>query len=355
MKRIIITTVSILMIGTLIGWVLLNNRSENEAKTALVAQTDNSIAVTVSEVVKQSLSFDFSSNGNFTSNQELELSSETSGRISKILVNEGARVSKGQVLAYIESEVVNLELRRAEDSFKKLQIDYERYTSSFETGGVTKAQLDEIELALRNAETQLQQTKRRVSDANIKAPIAGVINKRTIEVGSFVSPGTPLFEIIDASHLKLKVTANEYQVVKIKKGDRVSISTKVFPDILFTGTVSFIAEKADNSLNYPIEITVENEEKQPIKAGMYATAKFEFPEGEPRVVVDRSAFVGSVHNNQVYVYTPDTGTVQLRNVVAGRIIGEQVEILEGLEEGEIIVTSGQINLTDGARVELLKQ
>lgn len=353
MKRIIITIVSILIIGALISWVLLNNRSENEAKTALVSQTDNAIAVTVSKVEKQTLNLDFSSNGNFTSNQELELLSETSGRISKILVKEGARVSKGQILAHIESEVVNLELNRAEDSFKKLQTDYERYQSSFETGGVTRAQLDEVELALRNAETQLHQAKRRVNDASIKAPISGIINNRSINVGSFVSPGTPLFEIVDASSLKLKVTANEYQVVKIKEGDRVRIYTKVFPDAQFTGTVSFIAEKSNKSLNYPVEITVQNQQGLPVKAGMYATAQFEFPEEEARIVVDRTAFVGSVHSNQVYVYSKSKGTAQLRNVIAGRIIGGQVEVLKGLEEGETVITSGQINLTDGAQVELL--
>lgn len=354
MKRILITTVIILITGTLIGWILLKNRSENEAKTALVAETNNAVVITAAKVEKKALSFDFSSNGNFAPNQELELLSEASGRISKILVKEGARVSKGQVLAYIESEVVNLELRRAEDSYNKLRVDYDRYRSSFETGGVTKAQLDEIELALRNAEVQVQQAKRRVSDSSIKAPISGVINNRNIEVGAFVSPGTPLFEIIDASRLKLKVTANEYQVVKIKMGDRVSIHTKVFPDKVFNGTVSFIAEKADNALNYPVEITVQNKDNQPIKAGMYATAEFEFPEEEAKIVVDRSAFVGSVNNNQIYVYLPESETVEFRNVVSGRITGEQVEVLKGLEEGEMVVTSGQINLMDGTHAELLK-
>lgn len=353
MKRILITLVSILIVGSLISWVLLNNRNENEAKTALVSQTGNTIAITVSEVTKQPLSLDFSSNGKFTSNQELQLLSETSGRISQTFVKEGTRVSKGQTLAHIESEVVNLELKRAEDAFMKMQTDYERYQSSFETGGVTKAQLDEIELGLRNAETQLKQAKRRVHDASIKAPISGIINNRSIEIGSFVSPGTPLFEIVDASRLKLNVTANEYQVVKIKEGDRVILSTKVFPDAQLTGTVSFIAEKSDENLSYPIEIIVQNQQQLPVKAGMYATAKFEFPEEEARVIVDRTAFVGSVHSNQVYVYSESKGTAELRNVISGRIIGGQVEVLDGLEEGEKVVTSGQINLTDGAKVELL--
>lgn len=355
MKRIIITTLIILTAGALASWVLINNRNENEAKTAVVARTGSAVAVTVTPVSKQPIKLDFSANGNFSANQDLQLLSEISGRITQLRVKEGSRVSKGQVLAVIDSEVASLGVKRAEDAYQKIKTDYERYQSSFATGGVTRAQLDEIELSMRNAESQLQQSKRGLDDATIKAPISGVVNSRSVEVGSFVSPGTDLFEIVDGSRLKLNVTANEYQVVHISLGDRVSISSKVFPDATFVGTVSFIAEKADNTLKYPVEITVENNGNLPLKSGMYATAKFEFPEESSQVVVHRSAFVGSVNSNQVYVYSEADQTAQLREVISGRIIGEQVEILSGLKEGEMVITSGQINLNDGVHVEAITQ
>ncbi|MFC3196499.1 efflux RND transporter periplasmic adaptor subunit [Parapedobacter deserti] len=355
MKRIIITTLTILAAGALAGWILINNRNKNEAKTAVVARTGSAVAAMVSPASKQPIKLDFSANGSFSANQDLELLSETSGRITEIRVKAGSRVSKGQVLAVIDSEVASLDVKQAEDAYQKLTTDYRRYQSSFETGGVTKAQLDDIELSLRNAESKLQQSKRRLNDAVIKAPIAGVINSRSVEVGSFVSPGTKLFEIVDGSRLKLNVTANEYQVVHISLGDRVSISSNVFPDAVFEGIVSFIAEKADNTMKYPVEITVENTRNLPLKSGMYATAKFEFPEEAPRVVIDRNAFIGSVNSNRIYVYSETDQTAKLREVVSGRIIGEQVEILSGLEEGEMVITSGQINLNNGTRVEALTQ
>lgn len=355
MKRILLITITVLAAGALVGWVLVTNKKENEAKTAVVARTGNAVAVTVTPVSKQAIKLDFSANGNFSANQDLKLMSETSGRITQLMAKEGSRVSKGQVLAVIDSEVASIDLRRAEDAYSKLQTDYQRYQSSFATGGVTKAQLDDIELSLRNAESQLQQSKRRLTDAAIKAPISGIVNSRSVEIGSYVSIGTELFEIVDGSRLKLNVTANEYQVVHIRVGDRVSISSKVFPGATFEGKVSFIAEKADNTLKYPVEITVDNNQNLPLKSGMYATANFEFPEGTPQVVIDRSAFVGSVNSNQVYSYSQAEQKAILKEVVAGRIIGERVEILSGLEEGELVITSGQINLRDGARVEVLVQ
>lgn len=350
MKRLIITIVVILAAGALIAWVLTNNKKENEAKTAVVAQTDATVVVTAIEVEKMPVNLDFSTNGNFTANQDLRLMAEASGRITSLLVDEGARVSKGQVLARIDAEYASLDVQRIEDALNKLKTDYSRYQSSYETGGVTKAQLDEIELALSNTENQLQQAKRRLQDADVKAPISGVINKRQVEVGAYVNPGTELFEIVDVSKLKLQVTVNESQVVHIKQGDRIGITSTVFPGEQFSGQIRFIAVKADNTLSYPVEIEVNNPDVAGLKAGMYATAHFKYPEQAPAIVVPRSAFLGSVSSNQVYVMTADSSAV-LRQVVPGQVIGEQVVILEGLEEGEILITSGQINLNQGVKVD----
>lgn len=277
--------------------------------------------------------------------------SEVSGRVNQILVSEGARVSKGQVLARIDSEYATLDVERVEDALAKLKTDHARYKSSYETGGVTKAQLDEVELALRNTENQLAQAKRKLSDAAIKAPISGIVNKKSIEVGAYVTPSTELFEIVDVSRLKLQVSVGESQVVQLREGNKVKIASTVFPDQEFDGTVRFIAVKADNSLNYPVEIEVSNNGKSQLKAGMYGTASFTFPVQEETILVPRSAFVGSVNSNKVYVLGSDS-TAVTRQVVPGRIIGDQVVIISGLEVGETVITSGQINLNEGVKVEV---
>ncbi|MGK6351439.1 efflux RND transporter periplasmic adaptor subunit [Parapedobacter sp. DT-150] len=348
MKRIIIIIVVVIGVLALIGWVLTNNKKENEAKTAVVAETGGAIVVKAAQVSKQPIILDFSANGNFAANQDLTLLSEVSGRVTRILVKEGARVGRGQVLALVDPEILSLDKQAAEDALRKLKTDHERYKSSFETGGVTRSQLDDIELQLRNAEIRLQQANRRVQDASIKSPINGVINRRDIEVGAYLSAGTELFEIVDLSQLKLKVTANETQVVNLNVGDPVTIMSTVFPDREFKGTVSFIAAKADNTLNYPVEITVANSGE--LKAGMYGTAHFKFPQQEPTILIPRGAFAGGVNSNRIYVLGSDT-TARVREVVSGRIFGEQVEILKGLEAGETVITSGQINLVDGAKVQ----
>lgn len=350
MKRILITIVVILGFGALIAWILNKNKQENEAKTAVVAETGASVVVTASEAERLPLDLSFSVNGTFSAHQDLKLMAEAGGRITSILVQEGAHVNKGQVLAHIDAEYASIDVQRTEDALRKLETDFERYRSSYETGGVTKAQLDEVELALRDTKNQLQQARRRLQDAYVKAPISGVINKRSIEIGAFVGPGTELFEIVDISRLKLDVTVSESQVIQIQRGDKVAISSTLFPDREFSGTVGFIAVKSDNSLNYPVEILVDNpDERVGLKAGMYATANFRFPAQDSVILIPRSSFVGSVNSKQIYTLGADS-TAVLRNVIPGRIMGEQVEVLSGLEEGEIVITSGQINLSEGVKV-----
>ncbi len=353
MKRIIIAVLVVIVTIGAIALVLTNNKKKNEAKTAFIAEGGGAVAVRVANVEKKIVDLDFSSNGTFAPKQELNFLSENAGRVSKIFVDEGDRVSVGQVLARIDAEIINTDRETAEATYQNALRDEARYKSSYATGGVTQQQLDQAKLATQNAKLRLQASQRKLSDANIKSPINGIINKRYIEVGAFVNTqGTQMFEIVDVSKLKLKVNVNESQVANLKIGDKIEIKSSVFPTEKFNGKITFIAAKADASLNFPIEIEVDNNTKKSLRAGMYGTAVFNFPKQAPSILVPRSSFVGSVSSNQVFVV--DQNTSKLRKVVAGRILGDAVEILEGLNEGETVITSGQINLAEGTPISIVK-
>ena len=354
MKRGIITALLVILAVAGIVVVLKNNKKKNEAKTAIVAEGSGAISVRTAVIKKESVDLDFSVNGTFAANQELNFLSENAGRITKIFVDEGDRVSKGQVLANIDAEILNTDKETAAANLQNAIIDEERYINSFKTGGVTQQKLDEVKLAVQNAKLKLQSAQRRVSDANIKSPINGIVNKRYIEVGAFVTAqGTQLFELVDVSKLKLKVSVNESQVANLKAGNQVQIKSNVFPADNYVGKITFIAAKADNSLNFPVEIIVENNKTNTIKAGMYGTAIFQFPTEAPTITIPRGSFVGSVSSNQVFVLG-EGNVAKLRKVIAGRILGENVEIIDGLKEGETVITSGQINLVDGTPIAPVK-
>lgn len=354
MKRGITIALVIVVILVAIGFVLSNNKKNNDAKTAIVAEGSGAVSVRVATVTEQPVDLDFSANGTFVPFTELNFLSENAGRVSKIYVDEGDRVSKGQILARIDAEILNTDAETAAATLQNAIRDEARYSSSFQTGGVTQQQLDQARLNVRNARLRLQSSQRHVSDASIKSPINGVVNKRYIEVGAFVTAqGTQLFELVDVSKLKLRVNVNENQVASLNVGDQVQIRSNVFPGDTFRGKITFIAAKADNTLNFPLDILVENSKSNKIKAGMYGTAVFKFPAQKPTITVPRGAFIGSVSSNQIFILE-NGKTAKVRKVTAGRILGDNVEIVDGLKAGETAIVSGQINLIDGSLVTPIK-
>ena len=132
----------------------------------------------------------------------------------------------------------------------------------------------------------------------------------------------------------------------------MDVKVSVFPDLNFGGTVTFIAPKADASLNFPVEIEVASNPGGKLRAGMYGTAFFEMENATAVTTVPRSAFVGSVSSNQVFV--AEGNTAKIRTVVSGRVIGDKVEILQGLNPGDQVIVSGQINLADGSKINVIK-
>lgn len=356
-KRVIKTLATIVIItGSLflVGWVLTNNKKKNEAKTMVVAESSGDVMVRVSKAVMEQVSADFTANGNFAPAQQLNFAAENSGRVVRVLVDEGSYVRKGQTLAVIKADQLNIDLESARDVYNNAVRDLQRYENAFQTGGVTQQQLDQAKLAVENARARVSQARLRVSDANIRSSINGIVNKRFIEPGAVVAPGVQLFEIVDVSRLKLNVTVNEAQVASLQKGDKVLVKASVFPDKSFGGTVGFIAAKADNTLNFPIEIEIASNPGNILKAGMYGTAYFQFEKSTPVLLIPRTAFSGSVSSNEIFV-ADSNNVARIKKVMAGRVFDDKVEILSGLNEGENVITSGQINLAEGSKIAVINE
>jgi membrane fusion protein (multidrug efflux system) len=355
MKKTIITIVIIIAALGLIGYVLNKNKKENKAKTDIVAEKNAAVSVKVAPVKTEEVSLDFVANGNFEPIQQLTFSAEKSGKVISVLAKEGDYVKVGQTLLTVRGDVINVNAQQAQAVYQNAKSDYARYENAFKTGGVTKQQVDQAKLALTNAQSSLTQANINVGDTKVKAPISGFINKKYIEPGSILTgmPATALFDIVNVSKLKLVVTVNESQVASLKKGNQINVTAGVYPDKTFSGKITFIAAKADETLNFPVEIEITNNTNNDLKAGMYGTANFASNQQKQHLmVVPRNAFVGSVSSNEIFVV--QNGIAKLRKVTAGRILGDQVEIINGLSDGETVIITGQINLQDGNTVEIIK-
>lgn len=352
MKRVIITVIIIAAALAGIMFILNQNKAKNEADTATVAIQNAAVAVRADTADFKDVNAQYVTNGVFAPKQEVMLSAETSGKVVRVLVQEGAYVKTGQTLAVIDSDKQNVTVSNAQATYNNAESELARFENAFSTGGVTQQQVEQAKLQLENAKNSLRSAQIAVSDVNVTASFAGIVNKRNIEPGSYVNPGEELFEVVNVSTLKLKINVDEKNIGQVKLGQSVRVGSPVLSNQTFNGTVTFIAPKADGSLNFPVELEIKNNTNNDLKAGMYGTAYFGGEQAINALVVPRNAFVGSVSTNQIFAI--EDGKAVLKNVVSGRSFGDYIEIVSGLEKGTAVVTSGQINLLEGTPVEIIK-
>ena len=350
MKKIIGIVVVIALIG-IVAFTLSNNKKEMEETAASLQQKSESIPVTMTSLKEEEISGEVAINGTLEPKAELTLMSETQGRVTKLYKRKGDKVSVGTLLLQVDNELIQSQLIAAEAQFEKMQKDVARFEKLIKEDAITERDLEDTRLGLKQAEANYKSTKKRLEDTYIKSPISGVIHEDYIEIGSFLSPGAKVYDIVDVSKLKLEVKVPEAYILQVQDGQKVEISTDVHPGETIEGKVITVAQKADGTLKYGVEIEVLNNNKElPLKAGMYAVANFEFAP-KKSVVLERKAINGSLKDANVYVV--ENETAKLRQIVIGQVFDDKVEVISGLKKGEKVVLSGQINLKDGTKVSAI--
>jgi len=246
-----------------------------------------------------------------------------------------------------------LGVANAEQGLADAQQNFERYKNLYEGGGATKAQFDQYKLALENSKNRLSQARKELSSAAVTAPFSGYITAKSAEEGAFANVGTPIATLIDISELKVQLSVPERNVYALKVGDAVDITSNVYPGAVFKGKIKFIGYQGDQSHNYPVEVSIANEKKTPLKSGTYVDVAFNRKSEVPSIQIPREALVGSMKDASVYVVGTDN-IARLKKIVIGGDNGDYLEVQSGLLEGEQVVTAGHINLTDSTKVTVIK-
>ncbi|NJY61417.1 efflux RND transporter periplasmic adaptor subunit [Salinimicrobium sp. CDJ15-81-2] len=349
-KKSIITIVALIAVAAIFFLILQNNKSNNEAELSIVAQENTEIAVRTAPAQRESISGQFTVNGTFQPQTRANISAEMGGQVVAIYVEEGDEVKAGQVIAKLSGDKINVNLNNAKANLDNAISTLERYEAAYKTGGVTAVQLDQARLQVQNARAQFDSASLSSGDTNVRSKVSGIVNEKMVELGMVVGPGTPIIEVVDISSLKLRVEVDEAVVSRLQVGDTVQVVPSVTKDTI-SGKITFIAPASNGALKFPVEITVDNSQRTR-RAGMYATAVFNESGMDNVLTIPREAFVGSVSDNRVFVL--ENGIAKLKQIQTGINYGNKVEVTAGLNEGDIVVTSGQINLTDNTPVKILK-
>lgn len=349
MKKITGIIIAALVVAGIV-LLLAGNRKEMERQTSSVAADGREVVMTC-VAGSESLNRSFSSNGVVKANNELNFVSETSGRVVAVYADMGSRVAKGAPLLKVDTQLLEADYKASLASYEALKKDEERFTRSNEAGGVSNQQLDNIRTQLVAAESRLEVSRWKLDNATVKSPISGTVNMRYVEPGALIAPNVPLFEIVDASRMKVICNVSGSKAALLKAGDEVTATSSDAPGKVFHGTVRSVGVKTDRGLNYPVEVVFGNDDS--LRTGMYLKVDFAVHQQGEGVFVPRRAVVGSVLAANVYVV--EDGKACRREVRLGDMYGDNIEILEGLAAGEEIVIAGLMNIADGTPVKVVNR
>ena len=268
---------------------------------------------------------------------------QAGGRITKINVEIGDFVKAGQVLA----EIDKAQLQQAQLSLKNQEVELARLKSLYEAGGLSKSDLDAIELQYNVTKTQVENL---LENTVLRSPINGVVTARNYDVGDMCSVASPIFTVEQIIPVKLLVGISESDYSKVKKGDSVEIKADAVPDKTFYGKINRIYPTIDPATRtFTVEVVVQNNYRT-LRPGMFVRATVNFGTNN-NIVIPDVAVVKQQGSGERFVYVLNQdGTVTYQKVVLGVRMGAEYEVLEGLEDGATIVTGGQIRLKDGIKV-----
>ena len=266
-------------------------------------------------------------------------------RIEKIMVEVGDVVRKGQQLVKMESTQLATTLAQLDN----LKIELERIKTLYQSGGVSKQQLDQMQMQYDVAKKSADNLK---DNIYLTSPINGVVTARNFDNGD-VAAGQPILQVMQINPVKLKISVPESFYTNIKKGMQVVAKTEIFGEEEFTGTVSLIYPTIDPlTRTFTCEIKVNNANSK-LKPGMFGRVELNLGKASTIMVADK-AIVKQSGSNDKYVFIEKEGIVEYRKVQLGRRLDDKIEIISGVSDGENVVITGQSKLMDGTKVEVIK-
>lgn len=326
------------------------------------------VAVEISPVASITLRDSVRGIGSLRAIQDVEIKLESGGRIKAVHFQEGGYVSKGELLFEIEESkhIQRLSTSRAalEETLTRLENlrrNHERYIRLFESGVISENEFDGVrtekeaaEAQVRRLQAQVELTREELKDTAVRAPFSGFISRRLVEPGSFVTQGQHLATMYQTDPLEISFMVPERYLAGINTGQEVLTAVSSYPDETFKGQVSFISPSVDESTrNFEVRANIDNVDNR-LRPGSFSSAEVILGYRENTLVVPERSLVPTRDGYLVFVLDQDASKVESRDIKTGLRRPGMVEIVEGLELGELVVVAGHMNLSDGFKVKVVE-
>jgi len=284
----------------------------------------------------------------------VKLSATASGTLEHVYVKQNETVTKGQILATIESKSLTSTMEQAKNTLENKRSYYNRLNSLYEQGAVAYQTMDDARLSYLNARAAYTKAQADVNDTVITSPLDGVIIGEPMQEGETVSQGLSsqmvIVTVADLSAMKIELLVDETDIGEVAIGQTVSFTVDAYPGRIFHGTVSDISKKEYSSSSssssssvvyYTVYVSINADELSGLYPSMTARAEIMGRESKDALVIPVTALRSDVTGS--YVYVKDGNDVTKVYVKTGITTDKEVEIISGLNENDQIVVSGTVS------------
>ncbi|MCJ7452920.1 MAG: efflux RND transporter periplasmic adaptor subunit [Steroidobacteraceae bacterium] len=314
------------------------------------AMSQVAVRVIVAPVRNERLTAEIEALGTANANESIDVTAKVSNLVTAVRFEEGQQVQKGNLLIELDGAQARAELAIAEAAVTESRSQYKRSRELYTTKALSEAQLDQIEAALKANEARVAVAQARLADTMIRAPFAGRVGLRRVSPGSLVNPGTVITTLDDTATIKLDFTVPESYLSTLAPGLPITALSIAYPGRTFEGKVSSVDSRVDpNTRSVTVRALVPNPENL-LKPGMFMNVRLERGAADALLVPEQALVP---EQGDVFVFVLEGDAVAKRLIRIGQRRVGDVQVLQGLSAGDLVVTEGTQKLRDGVRVTVV--
>jgi membrane fusion protein (multidrug efflux system) len=283
---------------------------------------------------------------------KLTLMAKLNGTITEVLVGDGDRVKKGDILARIEDDDFRIALERAEAAYNLAKAEYGRNKSIYAKGVIPTATLDTNRTNMQKAKADYDNAKLLLSRTTVTSPMDGIIRRMDAKVGLQLSVGDPIAEILETDRMKAVIGIPESDVTAVRELENVELTIQALDDRIITGRKHFLSPSPENIARlYNLELEIDNKNGQ-VLAGMFVRADVVKKQVEDTLALPFYSVIS--RNDEQYVFVEEEGIARKRKVSLGIMEKWMVQITAGLKPGDRILIEGHRDVEDNQQIKVIK-
>ncbi len=333
----------------IIAYPKIDFSDKEEGSTGSTASKSDILTVNGLKIEPQTIDFNIKVTGTVVADESVELNSEVSAKVGQIHFKEGQYVKKGQILVSLNADEIDAELTKLEFTKKLNEDSEERQRKLLESEAISR---EEYEIALTTLNTTIADInlyKVRKQKHTIKAPFDGIIGLRQISVGSYINPNEIITTIYKIDPVKIDFSVPGRYLEDVNEGDKIIFSVDAYENS-FNGEIYAIEPQIDlqsRSINLRA-VSPNNENK--LLPGQFAKINLILDTYDDAIMIPTQALISELGGTKVWVF--DNGTVSSKEVETGIRTEDKIQITSGLTEGDVVITSGLLQIRQGMEVKI---